>query len=154
MIMNIIFLALALLGAILSFGPGILDAILAGVAGIDFVSSMDAIVYGVLIAVLVALCAFLLSAFKGRKEAVRPLRVISWSVISLVLVAYAVLVCSIWADSWLVGYRAWREAAANGLQIACYAGWLCMVCSGGWLARAVYERFFKVSKAPAVGDGK
>lgn len=153
MIMNIIFLVLALLGAILSFGPSILDGILAGVASIEFVSALDAIVYGVLIVVLVALCAFLLSIFKGRKGELRPLRVVSWSVIGFVLVAYAVLVCSIWADGWLAGYRAWTEASADALRIACYAGWLCIVCSGGWLARAIYERFFKVEKARVSDSG-
>ena len=147
MVMNLIFLVMALLGAILSFGPSILDSILAGVSGINFVSGTDAIVYGVLITVLVALSAFLLPLVKGEMETVRKLRVFAWCVIGLVLAAYVVLVCSIWADSWLVAYRAWTTASANGLKIACYIGWLFMVCSGGWLARVIYERFNNAPKA-------
>ena len=153
MIWNIVFLCLALLGAILSFGPSVLDAILAGVAGIDFVSPMDAIVFGILMAILVALCGFCLSTLKGKKEVIRPVRVVCWSVVGVVLMAYAVLVCSIWADGWLTGYRAWMEASADALRIACYAGWLCIVCSGGWLARAIYECFFKVEKARVSDSG-
>lgn len=154
MIMNIIFLALALLGALLAFGPTLLDAGLAGMASIDFVSGMDAIVFGLMMAILVCVCAYSLFVLKGHKETVRNIRIVSWIVIGLVLITYAILVCSIWADSWLVGYRAWTAASANGLQIACYAGWLCMVCSGGWMARAIYEWYVKEEAKKPVGSDK
>ena len=154
MIMNIIFLALALLGALMAFGPNLLDAGLAGMASIDFVSGKDAVVFGLMMAILVCVCGYSLFVLKGHKETVRTIRIVSWIVIGLVLIAYAILVCSIWATGWLTGYRAWMEASANGLQIACYAGWLCMVCSGGWVARAIYEWCVKEEAKSSVGGGK
>ena len=141
MIINIVFSVLALVGAILVFGPKLLEMLLAFVASIDFISGADLIVFGIMILVLCAVCALWAIPLKG--ERFHMIRVITWSAMAIVAVAYVVLLCSIWADGWLVGYRAWTAASAKYLELACYSGWLLIVCSFGWAARAIYERYFK-----------
>lgn len=154
MIWNLVFFSLALLGAVLSFGPNLLDSALDGVAAIDFVSSADVVVFGIMLALVIALCVFWNLTIKSKNF--KNVRVVSWLIVSAVLLAYAVLVCSMWADGWLAGYRNWTTTNAKYFQIACYAGWLCMVCSGGWTIRAIYEKYFKrvAVKEPAKDGGK
>lgn len=141
MIWNLVFLCLALLGAVLSFGPNLMDSALDGVAAIDFVSAADVVVFGIMLSLVMAMCIFWNLMIKSKNF--KSVRMMSWLIMSVVFVAYVVLICSLWADGWLAAYRAWTTANAKYLQIACYAGWLCMVCSGGWCIRAIYDRYFK-----------
>lgn len=150
---NIIFIGLALVGAVLAFGPNLLEMGLAGIASIDFISVADVVVFGIMLAIVFAVCAFWATTVKH--ERYKSVRVITWFVMGLVTVAYAILFCSMWADGWLAGYQNWLTASAKYLQLACYAGWLFMVCSAGWCARAIYERYFKPTGAHEnVVDGK
>lgn len=150
---NIIFLILALLGAILAFGPGVLDAILVGVAGIDFVSVADLVIFGVLVFGLAVVCSYW--AVRTNKKYYRTERIVTWITIGVVGLVYVVLLCSLWADGWLERYQEWTTAAAKGLQYSCYAGWLGMVCSAGYAVRAIYERYFKsgATKTSDTGEG-
>ena len=139
--MNVIFLVVALLGATLVFGPGVIDAILAGISSIDFVSVSDLVVFGIMMAVLAAMS--FAWAVRTSKKHYATERVVTLVTVGVVAVVYAVLICSLWADIWLVGYREWTVAVAKYLEIACYGGWLLLVCSLGWCARAICESHFK-----------
>lgn len=136
--MGIIIFFAALVGLALALGLDLIEAVLYGISTIDGVKLW----IPVLMAVLGFVFAGLLInwSIKSDKHVMKVMRTLSACAVVLYFIVVLVLLCSLWADQWLIHFREWMAMHAKTIYGVNLAGCFLLVYSIGWISSNIYRR--------------
>ena len=144
-VMSFIILVVTLIGVAMLIGPGLVNAILTGIAGIDFVDNPFVIVFAIVEILFLVFCIAWSIIAKHPKYAV--MRYISWGAWALITFVYVIFVCSMWADSWSATYIEFLSKYESILQDVAQGGRLLIFFGLGWGCRFLFEKYIVQRKA-------
>lgn len=148
--LGLIFLVLTLVGLAMAFGLDLVDAVLCGISSIDGVSLWIPVLMAILGVIMAAL--LINWSIKTDKNLMKIMRALSACAIAVYFIVVAVLLCSLWADQWLLRFREWTTIHATTIYGVNLAGCFLLVYLAGWFSCVVYNKFIKTRKVKALGE--